>query len=60
MSVVKCRRSAFFRISSDRPGSKMGTSPVDVVAQLREAGSGDETDPAGPDDSDRFALRHDG
>ena len=52
----------------------MGTSPrasdidlllddvahVDVVAELGKAGSGDEADPAGPDDSDRFALRHDG
>ena len=27
MSVVKCRRSAFFVTSSDRPGSWIGTSP---------------------------------
>ena len=70
ISVVKVSRSAFLRISSARPGSWNGSSPassasifsatyvphVDGVTELREAGGGDEADPACADHTYGLAL----
>ena len=74
MSRVNVRRSAFRSISSASPGSWIGTSPRcsastfsgddlahdDAVAQLGEAGSGDQADPAGADHPYRLSFAHAG
>ena len=70
ISVVKVSRSALRSSSSPRPGSwivdlaareRLDLLRQDVagdhpVAELGEAGGGDEADPADPDDADRLLL----
>ena len=71
MSVVKCSRSAFFGDQLGQAGlvdrhlaarERLDlllddVARVDLVAQLGEAGGGDEADPADADDADRFSSQ---